>query len=287
MLGRTRTKKYLDLKTWAVARPRLMSQSHRSFFASFFSKKEVLPFFLLLSSCISPDAHAPPFAQHNYEPFSRADAVAVATDEWRLWGMRVDDDWGAGYVQRDATMGERQPGLWQRVGEYWWEGMNTSEPDNAWTGKHDANGKVFSVAVNGDYAWSAAFISYVMRIAGAGKDFPYSPDHAVYINYAARAAKGEIQNPLLIAENPAIYAPRLGDLICFGRGSARNLTFADLPTAHLFPAHCAIVIAGAVHQISVVGGNVDDAVVMQHVPADDQGRIGPPWMVVLRVMYQR
>ena len=294
MPGRTRTKKLL--LPWAMGADAANAHGPRfkSFFACgstqpFFSKKEVLPFafLLFLSACAAPDAHAPAFAQRGYEPFSRADAVAVATDEWRLWGMRVDDDWGTGYVQRDATMGERQPGLWQRVGEYWWEGMNTSEPDNAWTGKHDANGKVFSVAVNGDYAWSAAFISYVMRIAGAGKDFPYSPDHAVYINYAARAAKGEIQNPLLIAENPAIYAPRLGDLICFGRGRARDLTFGDLPTAHLFPAHCAIVIAGTVHQISVVGGNVDDAVVMQHVPADDQGRIGPPWMVVLRVMYQR
>jgi hypothetical protein len=240
-----------------------------------------------LSACAVPDSHAPAFAQHEYAPFSRADAVAIATDEWRLWGSRVDDKWGAGYIQRDATMGERQPGLWQRVGEYWWEGMNAGEPDNAWTGKHDASGKVFPVAVNGQYAWSAAFISYVMRIAGAGANFPYAPDHATYINYAARAAEGEIRNPLLIAENPATYAPRLGDLLCFGRGHARALTFADLPTSHPFPGHCAIVVAGAVHQLSVISGNVDDAVVLQHVPADDAGRVGLPWMVVLRVMYQR
>ncbi len=83
------------------------------------------------------------------------------------------------------------------------------------------------------------------------------------------------------------YAPRLGDLLCFGRGHARALTFADLPTAHRFPGHCAIVVAGKVHQLSVIGGNVDDAVVLQHIPADDAGRVGLPWMVVLRVMYQR
>ncbi len=242
---------------------------------------------LLLVSCVSPDAHAPPFARRGYEPFSRQDAVAIALDEWRLWGQRVDDNWGASYVQRDATMGERQPGLWQRVGEYWWEGMNASEPDNAWTGKHDAQGHVFPVAANGYYAWSAAFISYVMRIAGAGRDFPYSPDHASYINYAARAAKGEIAHPLLIAENPADYAPRLGDLLCFGRAGAQSLTFADLPTTHRFPAHCAIVVGGQPDEIDVVGGNVDDAVVMQHVPTDNQGHVGPPWMVILRVLYQR
>ncbi len=239
-----------------------------------------------LSGC-APDRHAPPFAQKPYEAFSRTDAVAVAMDEWRLFGMRVDDHGDAGYEQTDATMAERQPGLWQRIGEYWWEGLNAGDADNAWTGKHDADGKVFPVAANGQYAWSAAFISYVMRIAGAGARFPYAADHAYYINYAARAAKGEISSPLLIAENPQSYAPRLGDLVCFGRGRARSLTFADLPTAKLFPAHCSIVTAGAVHALSVVGGNVEDAVTLTHVTVNDAGLVGPPWFVVLRVMYAR
>ncbi len=240
---------------------------------------------LLLTACAAPD-HAPPFADQKYAPFSRTAAVAIATDEWRLWGMRVDDNWGANYIQTESTMAERQPGLWQRVGEYWWEGMNAGEPAAAWTGEHDARGRVFPVAENGQYAWSAAFISYVMRIAGAGAKFPYAPDHAHYINYAARAAQGKIAKPLLIAENPADYAPRLGDLICFGRGRARALRFEDLPT-NPFPAHCSIVVAGQPNQISVIGGNVDDSVTLQHVPASDAGLIGPPWFVVLRVMYAR
>ncbi len=241
---------------------------------------------LTISGC-APDRHAPPFAQKPYEAFSRNDAVAIAMDEWRLFGMRVDDNDDAGYVQTGTTMAERQPGLWQRIGEYWWEGLNAGDPDNAWTGKHNAQGQVFPIAVNGQYAWSAAFISYVMRTAGAGKNFPYSADHAYYINDAARAAKGEIPNPLLIAEDPKIYAPRLGDLVCLGRGHARSLTFADLPTADIFPAHCSIVVAGAVDQISVIGGNVEDAVTMTHVPVSDSGLVGPPWFVVLRVMYLR
>ncbi len=216
--------------------------------------------------------------------------MAVAVDEWRLWGMRVDDTGGAGYVQTDTTMAERQPGLWQRVGEYWWEGMNAGEPDAAYTGKHDAAGRVFPVAVNGEYAWSAAFISYVMRIAGAGAAFPYAPDHAVYINYAARAAQGDVTDPLLIAEDPKLYAPRLGDLVCFGRGHARALTFADLPTSSGFPAHCSIVVAGGVQTISVIGGNVDDAVVLEHLHTDAEGRLAgnrEPWFVVLKVQYEQ
>ncbi len=245
---------------------------------------------LLLTGCAAPDAHAPPFAQRDYAPFSRAAAVAVAVDEWRLWGMRVDDNGSAGYVQTDATMGERQPGLWQRVGEYWWEGMNAGEPGAGFTGKHDAAGRVFPVALNGEYAWSAAFISYVMRIAGAGSRFPYAPDHATYINYAARAAQGKIADPLLLAEDPKLYAPRLGDLVCFGRPHARALTFADLPTPYIFPAHCAVVVGGGPDSVSVVGGNVEDAVVLQHLHTDNTGRLSDnldPWFVILRVLYRQ
>ena len=53
--------------------------------------------------------------------------------------------------------------------------MNAGAPEAAWTGKHDANGIVFPAGEDGNYAWSAAFISYVMRIAGAGARFLIPP----------------------------------------------------------------------------------------------------------------
>jgi hypothetical protein len=228
--------------------------------------------------------HAPPFANVPYAPFSRSAAVAVAMDEWRLWGSHVDDTGGAGYVQTDATMPERQQGLWQRIGEYWWEGLNAGDQDSVWTGKHDGAGHVFPVSANGNYAWSAAFISYVMRIAGAGPDFPYGADHATYINAAARhKAYG-----LLDAEDPATYAPRLGDLVCFPRDWAHNLTFADLPTSYSFPSHCGIVVGGGPESVTIIGGNVDDAVTMEHLHTNDAGELQDnrePWFVVLRVNY--
>jgi hypothetical protein len=256
-------------------------------FCCFFSKKRLLLCFSL-ASCAAPDAHAPPFAQHAYAPFSREAAIAVAMDEWRLWGQRVDDNDGAGYVQTAATMAEREQGLWQRVGEYWWEGMNATAPEAAWTGEHDARGQVFPVAANGQYAWSAAFISYVMRIAGAGPAFPYAASHSVYINNAARAAAGQVAAPLLIAEDPATYAPRPGDLLCYGRGEGRDLSFADLPTAYSFPGHCSIIVAGGPGVISEIGGNVDDAVTLTHVKVGAAGLVDDPaehWLAVLRVMY--
>lgn len=238
----------------------------------------------LLSSCAVAN-HAPPFANVPYEPFSRGAAVAIAMREWRLWGSGLNDD--PHYIQRAATMPEREQGLWQRVGEYWWEGMNANTPDARWTGKHDAQGRVFPVAVNGHYAWSAAFISYIMRIAGAGPAFPYAPDHAYYINYAARPYH---PGKFLVAENPAVYAPELGDLVCFSRGWASGLRFQNLPTNGYFPAHCDIVTDRKPGVLSVIGGNIDDSVLMTHLPinaygllSDQQQRI----LVVLRVLYAR
>jgi hypothetical protein len=240
----------------------------------------VLPL-ALLSACaaprappLPPDAHVPPFARTPYEPISRDAVAAIALREWRLFGSQVDDDPPGSYRPASPEdKPERQQGLWQRVGEYWWLGMNAGAPDAAWTGRHDANGIVFPASVDAQYAWSAAFVSYVMRIAGAGARFPYSASHSDYIDIAKLMVLGQSTGWLISAERPEAYAPLPGDLICIGRGSARDLSFDDLPAGH-FPGHCDIVVDTAVAgQIGVVGGNVDDAVTLKHVPVTPDGRL--------------
>lgn len=244
----------------------------------------------LLSGCSDPVAHIPPFARAPYEPFSRAAVVAIALREWRLFGQPVSD----GTPHDESYKAERAIGLWQRVGEYWWLGLNRDAPEVAWTGKHDGAGHAFPPEIDGDYAWSAAFISYVFRIAGAGAAFPYSADHAVYMNAAKRMTMGAAHEWLVTAERPEEYAPVLGDLICHGRGGSASLRFDDLPTAGLFPAHCDIVVdRPAPGTISVIGGNIGDAVSMRHVPVTEDGKLARPdgtvldqrqhWMMVLRV----
>lgn len=244
---------------------------------------------------ISPDAHDPPFATVPYEPISRASVVAIALREWRLFGQLVDDDPpGTRPPLLPDQMPERMPGLWQRVGEYWWMGMDAGTAAAAWTGKHDGDGTVFPADEDDDYAWSAAFVSYVMRIAGAGSRFPYSEDHSYYIDIAKEVTLGETSGWLIAAEPPSAYAPQPGDLICLGRGKAASMTYDDLP-APRFPAHCDIVVAAQPGQIAVVGGNVDHAVTMKHVPVTADGKLATPdgqvvdtrypWIVVLRVLY--
>ena len=240
------------------------------------------------------DPRIPPFARVPYEPFSRAAAIAIAEREWRLFGGPVDDDPpGTRPPPAPQDKPERQDGLWQRVGEYWWLGLPATAPEAAWTGKHDGNGQVFPAADDEAFAWSAAFVSYVMRIAGAGPRFPYSASHYVYIDAAFDTARGRA-TWAVVAEPPESYPPQPGDLICASRGG-RTIRYADLPAR--FPGHCDIVVAATPGTLDVIGGNVDDAVTLKHVPVTPDGRLADadgrvvdsryPWFVVLRVLYER
>ena len=243
-----------------------------------------------MSGCSSVDSHVPPFARAPYQAFSRAAVVAVALREWRLFGQPL----GTG-ARAEWDKPERAEGLWQRVGEYWWLGLNRDAPEAAWTGKHDATGTVFAPEDDGHYAWSAAFVSYVFRIAGAGARFPYAADHAHYINIAKRMTLGTEHGWVVAAERPEVYAPRAGDLICQGRNASASIRYDDLPTAALFPAHCDIVVdTSKPGVIGVLGGNILDAVTMRFVPVGPDGRLAGAdglvldetnqWMAVLRVL---
>jgi Uncharacterized protein conserved in bacteria (DUF2272) len=255
---------------------------------------------LSLAACRAPTdplAHVPPFARVPFEPFSRTDAIAIAMREWRAWGQPIDDD--PPDTRPEPALDdkpERTPGLWERVGEYWWLGIDAGLPETGWTGKHDEDGKLIPDGQDGNFAWSAAFISYVMRIAGAGTRFPYAISHATYIDVARQMSLGQTRSWAVWAEAPESVAPMPGDLICHGRGSGRNMRFAGLPASH-FPSHCAIVVDVTPGSLTVIGGNVDDAVTMTHVPTTLDGRLAGadgvvvdqryPWFVVIRVLYDR
>jgi hypothetical protein len=241
--------------------------------------------------------HSPPFARVPFEPFSRTEAIAIAKQEWRLFGQRVDDDRPRNKAPdaEPADDPDRSPGLWERVGEYWWLGQDADRPESAWTGMHDETGRTIEQRRDSYYAWSAAFISYLMRTAGAGARFPYAPSHYVYINIAKEMTLGRASGWALVAERVDAYAPVPGDIICFSR-QRHPLTYETLPRHH-FAGHCDIVVSRDKLQIAVIGGNVDHAVTMKHVPVTTNALLAEPggsvldmrypWFVVLRVLYDR
>ena len=234
------------------------------------------------------DAQVPPFARVPYQAFSREAAVQIALREWRAFGSAIL------YPKEELPYdAERSEGLWQRVGEYWWLGLPMGTREQRFTGMHNQNGIVFPASEDGNYAWSAAFIDYVMRMAGAGHQFPYSPTHADYINAARLHALGRRPDLAITAEPPETYAPQVGDLICLWRGR-RPIRFADLPTDR-FPGHCDIVTALHPGSIDAIGGNVDNTVGLWRVPVTADGHLvqpegtvvdpDHPWFVVIRVDY--
>ncbi len=252
---------------------------------------------LIIASCAAPtgpsglgvvgsDAHIPPYARVPYQPFSREAAIQIAHREWRAFGQPV--------VLPHTELpfdNERVEGLWQRVGDYWWLGLSLGDRDQGFTGMHDQNGRVFSAAEDENFAWSAAFIDYVMRMAGAGRRFPYSSTHSDYINAARQGGSGLV----ISAHPPESYAPQRGDLICYSR-TRRPIRYAELPTGR-FPGHCDLVVATRPGLLDVIGGNVDNSVSMKHVPVTTNGLLANPdgtivdpdnaWFVVLRVLYDR
>ena len=256
---------------------------------------------LMLSGCTA-DTHVPPFARVPYEPFSRQAVVAIALREWRAFGSNVA-------LPSTGDKPERADGLWQRIGEYWWLGLDPSDSAASWTGKHDAKGRVFPPERDEAFAWSAAFVSYVMRMAGAGAGFPYAAAHDTYIHAAIRGEPGLV----IVAERPDRFAPRPGDLICAGRDDSASLRYDDLATTPLFKAHCDIVVTigdsadlsaigdsadlsaigdsadlsaiGGPAGLAAIGGNVADAVTLRQFPVAPDGRLWPtaPWLVILRL----
>lgn len=249
---------------------------------------------VLLAGCVAPDSHIPDFARVPFEPFSRQAAVAIALREWRVFGETVALDMPVADAE-GSYVPEQAAGLWQRIGEYWWLGLDADQRARARTGKHDEHGNAIQPANDAPYAWSAVFVSYVMRMAGATRRFPYSAAHFTYINEARRASLGQTTLRGVWAERIADYAPDLGDLICFPRGANRGLTFDMLP-ARPFASHCDIVVGREPGRLAVVGGNVDDAVAFKYVPVTADGKLGDangpvdrrfPWFVVVRVLYER
>ncbi len=230
------------------------------------------------------DDHVPDYAKRPFEPFSRTNAIAIAEREWRAFGS-ITDDGPPGREPPVDSRTDRQPGLWQRVGDYWWFGQDAGTKESGFTSRYNEYGTPYEGVAP---AWSAAFISYVMRAAGAGDRFTYSPLHSDYINAAAQGMGA------LRAEAPDRYAPVAGDLICLGRGAARDMRFEDLPGPR-FLGHCDLVTASEPGQLTVIGGNVGASVTLKHVPTTPDGLLWYggrtldaryAWFVVVRIAYE-
>jgi peptidoglycan hydrolase-like protein with peptidoglycan-binding domain len=109
------------------------------------------------------------------------------------------------------------------------------------------------------HPWSAVFVSWVMRTAGAGNAFHYARAHQAYIRAARRnRLDSNVSNPFW-AYRPTEVAPQVGDLICASRANS-GATYDNIADAQVRPTHCDIVTRVSPGQLRVIGGNVNQNV---------------------------
>ena len=189
--------------------------------------------------------------------------LEISRREWEFFGKQTIRD---GHIVNPGHR-ETEEGYWQKVGVFWKEGVNLPL-----TGKDT------------DEPWSAAFISYVMRKAGAGERFLYSEWHAHYIQRAMKAREEQDPNYGFWGYRLSERAPQLGDLVCYARED--GVDFDHLPP--VFKSHCDLVVAVRPREIDVIGGNVEDSVTLKTLATDDKGMLidkNNKWIAVLRNLF--
>jgi hypothetical protein len=128
--------------------------------------------------------------------------------------------------------------------------------------------------------WSAAFISWIMKKAGAGDTFRYSPAHAVYIKAAKDHRLASSANPFK-AYRISEVAPQAGDLVCKTRAGS-GATYENIQPGHT--THCDIVTAVQPNRLTTIGGNVNNSVSRTFVTTNADGYITQPgYFAVIRL----
>jgi hypothetical protein len=109
-------------------------------------------------------------------------------------------------------------------------------------------------------AWSASFISWLMRTAGAGTDFKYSSLHSIYIRDAIKNRKLNNSNPFK-GYKPNEVDLNIGDLVCRPRQAGVNY---DTDTNYM--SHCDLITEITNDTAIGIGGNVSNSVSKTIIP---------------------
>ena len=170
----------------------------------------------------------------------RNNIVRIALEEWERWGR--------------GTRKESDSRMRAILDDYWFTGTGIRWSEPEWWSK---------------YPWSAAFISWVMRRAGAGSAFAYSAGHADYISAAKANRLAGNSNPFK-AYRLTEAQPRIGDLVCKSRAGS-NATYDSIRPG--LATHCDIVTDVRPGRLTTIGGNLSDSVSTTSVSTDAKGYV--------------
>lgn len=126
-----------------------------------------------------------------------------------------------------------------------------------------------------DEAWSAVFVSWCVKQAGAtAAEFHFSARHSAFVYWA-------IQNQLnhtglFKAYDVKAYAPKVGDILQNNR-SGNQFDFAYAKANQKYISHSAIVVEvgsdSKGNYLRTIGGNENDSVGLKQVRLDTKGYV--------------
>lgn len=249
----------------------------------------LLPVLVLLAACAAPAPPAPPPPPLAYPPLARERMLRLALAEWQEWGCAVTGEVGppiaAGCDGGSAPQREGDPAGFPRILAYWRAVPDAPRaiPDNR--ARYLAALRGEPSALWAEPFWSAAFISWVLGAAGVdAAEFAPSASHSSYLDHLDRLAEAHPGAAPFVPRDPRSYAPRPGDLACRDRsprGALADWSERAAERGRFRPMHCDIVVAATPGIVEAVGGNVADAVTLARWPADAQGRVLAPLLVVM------
>ncbi|MFT8245843.1 DUF2272 domain-containing protein [Roseomonas sp. BN140053] len=251
---------------------------------------------LALAACATPPAPVAPRALReaplSYPPSARERVIRFALEEWREWGSIVVEP-GPRLPTPPAAIGpEGSIPSFPRVLAYW----RAVEDEGGAIARNRARyaGVLSGFAPDrglwSEPAWSAAFISWVMRSAGVDRrEFPGSASHAFYLDGLLADARDFPATAPFVPHDVAARAPVPGDLVCADRSRRPLVDWRQrLAEAGQFrPMHCDIVVRSGPFSVEAVGGNIADAVTLSRLAADAGGYLlprapgAPSWVVVM------
>ena len=203
-------------------------------------------------STLYPAPYTAPFDSRAF----RQRIVCIANQELARWG--------------NGVMKETNPRTRRVLQDYWKTGV----------GANFSEEQLRDAAFQKAHPWSAAFISWVMRTAGAGNAFKYSPTHAAYTRAAIDNRHANNSNPFK-AYRATELAPQVGDLVCKGRAGS-GAAYENIKLG--MKTHCDIVTEVRPSNLTLVGGNVNNSVARKTLRSNTNGRIAEPdYFAVIRI----
>ncbi|TPM03530.1 MULTISPECIES: DUF2272 domain-containing protein [unclassified Mesorhizobium] len=175
--------------------------------------------------------------------------VATCNTEWEFFGRQEYDIGGS--IVRIGNKEGQQP-YSNRIGTYWLEGTST----------HGIDGQTFEMP------WSAAFVSWVMKTAGAGDRFRYSTQHSVYISQAIRDCLSRRDAAGFWAQRLNEYRPKIGDIVCWSREAGVDY---DNQKGGNYKGHSDVIVSIGDGIAWIIGGNVGNSVTKRPLALSDNG----------------